>query len=121
MANPPRTIDEYIATAAPKARPLLKRIRQTVRRAVPDVEEVISYRMPAFRLGKILMYVGAFKDHIGVFPPFSGDAEIERAIAPYKGPKGNLRLPFGEPLPYALLERIVTHRADRARSGKPAR
>jgi uncharacterized protein YdhG (YjbR/CyaY superfamily) len=113
---PPTTIDEYIAASAPKAQPILRKIRRTISAAAPDAEEVISYRMPAFRLHGILVYFAAFKHHIGVFPPVSGDAMLERAIAPYAGPKGNLRFPLDQEMPYALIKRIVLLRVKQDRS-----
>jgi uncharacterized protein YdhG (YjbR/CyaY superfamily) len=103
----PSNIDEYIAAAAPASRPLLKEIRRVVRAAAPEAEELISYRMPAFRQDGILLYFAAFKHHIGVFPPVSADAKLERALKPYAGPKGNLRFPMDRPMPYALIRRIV--------------
>ena len=101
------SIDEYIALFSPEARAILERIRETIRGAAPEAEETISYMMPAFRQGGILVYFAAFKKHIGLFPPVSGDAEIERAIAPFAGPKGNLQFPLDRPIPYELIERIV--------------
>ena len=106
----PANIDEYIATAAPAARPLLEEIRRVVRAAAPEAEELISYRMPAFRQHGILVFFAAFKHHIGVFPPVSGDARLEQAAQPYAGPKGNLRFPLDRPIPYALIRRIVKHK-----------
>ena len=101
------SIDEYIALFSPEVRAILERIRETIRGAAPEAEETISYMMPAFRQGGILVYFAAFKKHIGLFPPVSGDAEIERAIAPFAGPKGNLQFPLDRPIPYELIERIV--------------
>ena len=46
---PPKTIDAYIAAARAEVRPILEKIRQTIAAAAPDAEEVISYRIPAFR------------------------------------------------------------------------
>src|SRR5262245_40432514 len=106
----PATIDEYIAAAAPAARPLLKAIRRAVRAAAPEAEEFISYRMPAFRQHGILVYFAAFKHHIGVFPPVSGDARLQRALERFAGPKGNLRFPLEQPIPNELIQRIVKHR-----------
>lgn len=103
----PLNIDQYIAESDPAARPLLTEIRRVVRAAAPDAEEVISYRMPAFTQQGILIYFAAFKHHIGVFPPVSGDAKLELALKPYMGPKGNLRFPMDRPMPYALIRRIV--------------
>jgi uncharacterized protein YdhG (YjbR/CyaY superfamily) len=92
-------------------RRILKKIRATVRKAAPDAEETISYRMPAFKQKKkVLIYFAAFKNHIGIFPPVKGDARLQKAVAPYAGPKGNLKFPLDEPVPYELIERIVRSR-----------
>lgn len=111
---PPRpkaaSIDEYISWSPPEVQPILQEIRRTIQAAAPDAAEVISYTMPAFRMKGILVYFAAFKNHIGLYPPVSGDASLMKAIAPYAGPKGNLQFPLNQPIPYKLIERIVTLR-----------
>ena len=106
----PATIDEYIAGFPPDVQTRLRKVRQTVRRAAPDADEVISYRMPAFKQHGILLYFAAFTHHIGLYPPVRGDASLERAVAPYAGEKGNLRFPFTQPIPFDLISRIVALR-----------
>jgi uncharacterized protein YdhG (YjbR/CyaY superfamily) len=59
------------------------------------------------------VYFAAFKAHIGFYPPVRGDATLEKAVARYSNDKGNLRFPLDEPLPMALIERIVRHQAKR--------
>jgi uncharacterized protein YdhG (YjbR/CyaY superfamily) len=86
---------------------VLRDVRATIRHAAPDAEETISYQMPAFRLHGILVYFAAWKAHVGLYPPISGDRAIEKAVARYAGPKGNLQFPLDEPMPVALIERIV--------------
>ncbi len=103
----PGNIDDYIARFSPEIRAMLQEIRRTIRRNAPEAEEIISYRMPAFRLNGILLYFAGFKNHIGMYPPVSGDARLQKALAPYAGPKGNLRFPLDRPIPYDLIERIV--------------
>ena len=103
----PRNIDAYIAAAPLHARPILERIRATLRAAAPSADEVISYRMPAFKQHGILVYFAAFKAHIGLYPPVSGDPGLQRAVAPFAGPKGNLKFPLDQPIPYSLIRRIV--------------
>lgn len=103
----PTSIDEYIAAFPPDVQLILRNIRMTISAAAPGAQEVISYRMPAFRLHGILVYFAAFKAHIGLYPPVSGDASLERALAPYAGPKGNLKFPLDQPIPYALITRVV--------------
>jgi uncharacterized protein YdhG (YjbR/CyaY superfamily) len=106
-STPAADIDAYIAASPASVRPILKKIRATIRAAAPDAEEVISYRMPAFKGRGILVYFAAFKAHIGVFPPVKGDAALMKALKPFSGPKGNLKFPLEAPMPYSLLARIV--------------
>ena len=107
----PATIDEYIASFPPEIRTILEKIRQTIHQAAPKAQEAISYKMPAFTLNGTLVYFAAFKKHIGFYPPVRGDAKLAEAIAPYAGEKGNLRFPLNQPIPYALIAKIVKHRA----------
>ena len=105
----PQNIDEYIALFPPEVQAILEQIRRTIRSAAPDAEEAISYQMPAFKLHGVLAYFAAWKNHIGFYPPVSGDPKLEKAAAPYAGPKGNLQFPLDQPIPYALIQRIVKH------------
>ena len=94
---------------------ILERIRSTIRRAAPGAQETISYQIPAFRLNGVLVYFAAFKKHIGFYPPVRGDAALEKAVSRYAGEKGNLRFPLDEPIPYALIARIVKLSEQKAR------
>lgn len=109
----PGSIDEYIAAFSPEVQAILERIRQTIRAAVPEAQETISYQMPTFKLGGVLVHFAAFKHHIGLYPPVSGDADLEKAVSPYAGEKGNLRFLLDQPIPFDLIERIVKLRAKR--------
>jgi uncharacterized protein YdhG (YjbR/CyaY superfamily) len=111
-AAAPTTVDEYIAAFSPDVRSILQRVRQVVREAAPEAQEVISYRMPAFKQAGVLVYFAAFKSHIGLYPPVSGDPDMEKAIAPCAGEKGNLRFPFAKPIPYDLIARITALRLE---------
>jgi uncharacterized protein YdhG (YjbR/CyaY superfamily) len=120
----PETIDDYIATFPPHVQSVLEDVRRTVRLTAPAAEERISYRMPAFFHDGVLVYFGAFKEHIGVYPPVRGDAQLERELARYAGEKGNLRFPLDEPVPHDLITRIVRLRLDQnaaRKKGKSAR
>jgi uncharacterized protein YdhG (YjbR/CyaY superfamily) len=107
---PPTTIDQYIAAFPPEVQGILQRVRRLVREAAPDAQEVISYGMPAFRQDGIIVYFAAFRNHLGLYPPVRGDPDIEKAVAPYAGEKGNLRFPLGQPIPYDLIARIAAFR-----------
>lgn len=103
----PLDIDDYIARFPKGVQAVLQEVRKAARRAAPEAEETISYQMPALKQRGILIYFAAWKEHIGLYPPISGDKVIEREVARYAGPKGNLQFPLAEPIPYELIERIV--------------
>jgi uncharacterized protein YdhG (YjbR/CyaY superfamily) len=103
-------IDEYVAQAPPATRSILQKIRAIVGEEAPGAEERISYRMPAFFLGGAIVYFAPFSHHVGMFPPVKGDAALEKALAKYRGEKGNLRFPLDEPMPYPLIRRVVRAR-----------
>jgi uncharacterized protein YdhG (YjbR/CyaY superfamily) len=103
----PTDIDGYISQFPANVQAILERIRETIRKAAPDAKEIISYQMPAFKQHGILIYFAAWKKHVGLYPPISGDDFLEKAVARYAGPKGNLQFPLDEPMPFKLIERIV--------------
>ena len=103
----PKNIDGYISQFPAAVQAILEKVRATIINAAPDAKEVISYLMPAFKQHGILVYFAAWKKHIGLYPPISGDKALEKAVARYAGPKGNLQFPLEEPIPSDLIERIV--------------
>ena len=115
------TVDEYIAAFPAEIRRILRRIRATVRKAAPGAQERISYGMPSFTQGRTLVYYAAFTNHIGLYPPVKGDAKLRTEIARYANEKGNLKFPLDEPIPYALIGRIVKARVKENRATADAR
>jgi uncharacterized protein YdhG (YjbR/CyaY superfamily) len=116
-----KRIDDYIAGFPPKTRTALRKVRAALRKAAPKAEETISYRIPALRGNGMLVYFAGFKNHIGMFPPVRSDARLVAALAPYRGPKGNLRFPLTEPMPLALITRIGKLRAKQDREKADAK
>jgi uncharacterized protein YdhG (YjbR/CyaY superfamily) len=106
----PKTIDEYIATQPPNVQALLQQIRQTIHKAAPEAQETISYQMPAFKQGSILVWFAAFKNHIGFFPKASGIEAFKEQLAPYKTSKGTVQFPLDQPLPLEIIAEIVRFR-----------
>ncbi|MEO8016723.1 MAG: DUF1801 domain-containing protein [Pseudomonadota bacterium] len=109
----PRNIDSYIAAFPKNVRALLTKVRRTIRAAAPKATEVISYNIPAFKQRGMLVYFAGFKAHVGLYPPVRGNTVLERAVAKYAGPKGNLRFPYADPLPLPLIARVVRHHVKR--------
>ncbi len=101
------SVDNYIASAPENARPTLTKIRKLVAQLCPDAEETISYKLPAFRQGRVFFYFAAFKNHIGIYPPVNGPASLIKQLQPYRGPKGNLQFQYEDEMPYDLIERVI--------------
>jgi len=106
----PKNIDEYIESFPEEIRRPLRQVREAIRKAAPDAEEVISYRMPAYKLNGMLVYFAAFKDHISLFATASARAEFPEELSFYKGGKGTIQFPAGKPLPLGLITKIVKFR-----------
>jgi uncharacterized protein YdhG (YjbR/CyaY superfamily) len=119
-APPPRgtfhrfmsSFDEYLATVPNPQRAELERIRQVVRRTVPDAEEATSYGMPAFKYKKRpLLGFRVSKNHLSVFPfsPQAVDA-ARGALAGFDLSKGTVRFTPETPIPETALEQLLRHR-----------
>jgi uncharacterized protein YdhG (YjbR/CyaY superfamily) len=116
----PSSVDEYIAAQPEEMRPRLAKVREAIRKAVPDAVEVIAYRMPGYKLhGKPMLYFAGFKEHYSVFGA-SGVflATIADQLKGYELSKGTVRFPLTKPVPVALISRIAKARA--ATIPKPA-
>ena len=108
MANKYETIDDYIASKPPEVQPILEAVRQTLRKAVPEADEAISYEIPTFKLdGRYVVYFAAWKNHLSVYPIPDADEALEKELAPFRAAKGTLKFPLGEPIPYDLIERVA--------------
>jgi uncharacterized protein YdhG (YjbR/CyaY superfamily) len=106
------SFDEYLATVPEPQRRELRRIRQFVRRIVPEAEESTSYGMPAFKYKqRPLLGFRAGKKHLSVFP-FSPEAveAASDALAGFELSKGTVRFTPDKPIPEPALEALVRHR-----------
>lgn len=109
-------VDEYISAQPETAQVVLQLVRSTLRKALPGSKEVISYKIPAYRLhGGIVLYFAGWKHHYSLYP--AGErmiAAFKAQLATYKVSKGTIRFPFSEPVPVKLIERIAKFRAEEA-------
>lgn len=101
------THEAYFDTLSPAPRALLEAIQARVEALIPEAQRCIGYNMPAYRGRRIFFYFAAFKKHIGIYPPLTGDARLVEALRPYRGAKGNLSFPYAEPLPIDLIGEVA--------------
>lgn len=117
-----RTIDEYLARLGDEKRTALEVLRRTIQSAAPDAEECISYDMPAFRLGgRMLVAFGAAAKHCafhaGAHPVKVHGDELKG----YDVSKGTIRFQPDNPLPTALVRKLVKTRVAEYAARKVAR
>jgi uncharacterized protein YdhG (YjbR/CyaY superfamily) len=107
------TIDRYISEQTEEVRPILHKIRETIRAAAPEATEKISWQMPTFwqatvaPRGENLIHFAAFKKHISIFPGGEATAVFADRLTEYKTAKGTIQLPLNQPIPYKLIEDIT--------------
>ncbi|MEO7393824.1 MAG: DUF1801 domain-containing protein [Chitinophagaceae bacterium] len=105
-----KNVDEYISTFPENVRSVLEQLRQTIKKAAPKAEEVISYQMPAFKYFGMLVYFAGYKNHIGFYPTSSGIAAFNKELSSYEGAKGSVKFPIDKPLPLGLISKIAKFR-----------
>lgn len=108
------TVEEYIAQAPAERRPLLQKVREIIRKTVPDdTLETISYQMPTYRHNGNIIHFALFKNHLGIYPGPAAIEHFAEELSEYKTSKGAVQIPFDQPLPEELIGRIVHFNLDR--------
>ena len=105
-------VDEYLLGIEEPKRSTLEALRRTILEIVPDAEQVISYRVPAFRVGgRTVAGFAAFRRHLS-YLPFSGSvlSQLTDELAGYTMTKSALHFPVDRPLPKTLVKRLITVR-----------
>ena len=122
MKSKPATIDAYLAHLTAEQQAALERLRTVVRAAAPGAEECISYDMPTYRLdGRMLLsFAAAAKHcalHIGAHPLMVHAAELAR----YDTTTGAVRFAPSQPLPDALVRKLVQTRVAERKAQRSTR
>ncbi len=108
-----QSVDQYIASQPEEVQSILERVRNAIRKAVPEAEEVISYNIPSYKLrGVGVLHFAGWKQHYSLYPANERVVAVFKdELAPYEISKGTIRLPLLEPVPVKLIERIAKFRA----------
>lgn len=108
--NKPNSIDDYIVGFPDDIQIILTQIRKTIKLAVPEAEEIISYGMPSFRWKGNSVWFAANSKHIGFYPKVNGTDALKKVLLNYKGTKGSVHFPYNKPIPYDLIAEMVKFR-----------
>ncbi len=109
---PAKNVDEYLAAVPEPARSTLKKVRAVIRSVVPaETTEVISYGIPTFKYKRGLVAIAAFSNHCSFFPLGASVLDgFTEELKEFRVSKGTLHFPLDEPLPAALVKKIVKAR-----------
>jgi uncharacterized protein YdhG (YjbR/CyaY superfamily) len=114
-----KNVDEYLAGVPEPARSTLKKIRAAIRSAVPpEATETISYRMPAFKYKGVLVWFAAFSNHCSLFPTAAVIEAFKKELKGFTISKGTIQFPTDQPLPTALVKKMVKARVAQIESKK---
>jgi uncharacterized protein YdhG (YjbR/CyaY superfamily) len=108
----PANIDEYIADFPDGVQEVLQKVRTTIKKAAPQAEETISYKIPTFKLMGNLVHFAGYKSHIGFYPTSTGITQFKKELSAYEGAKGSVRFPLDRPMPLSLISKIVKFRVN---------
>lgn len=113
------TVDDYFAGVSEPALTALLKMRATIRSVVPkDAIEVISYKIPAFKHGGILVWYAAFSNHLSLFPTASAIKAFQAELKGYPTSKGTVHFPLDQPLPTSLIKKVVKFRVAESEAKK---
>ena len=102
-------VDAYHLSFSQPIRKRLDLIRTIIRKLAPATFEMMSYGMPGYKLNRRpLVYYAAFKNHVGLYPTASGIEFVKHELINYKWAKGSVQFPNDQPLPIALIKKIVS-------------
>ena len=104
-------VDQYIQQFLPNTQKALQQLRNAITKAAPGAEEVISYKIPAYKFHGMLVYFAAYENHMGFYPTPSGIEAFKEELSAFKGAKGSVQFPLDKPLPLDLVSNIVKFRA----------
>ena len=99
------TVDEYLSDQPENIKAILEGLRKTIKQVVPKAEEVISYNMPAFKQGAVLVYYAANKEHTGFYPTPGPLKAFAEELSSYQSSKGAVQFPYDRKIPTALVKR----------------
>ena len=107
----PKSIDDYLAGVPEPARGTLQRVRAAIRSALPPgATETISYKIPAFKHGEIIIWFAAFANHCSIFPTARIIEQFKNDLKPFTISKGTIQFPIDKPFPTSLLKKMVEAR-----------
>jgi uncharacterized protein YdhG (YjbR/CyaY superfamily) len=106
----PTTVTDYIEAAPEEARDKLHELRALLKKVAPTATEKMKWGTPVLEEGRILFSYAAYKSHLNFMPTRSSLEPFQEELAGYKTGRDTIQLPYDQPLPRELIERIAQYR-----------
>lgn len=118
-----KSVDEYIASQPEAVQRVLECVRSAIRKAIPAAEEVISYKIPAYKLhGFPVLYFAGWKRHYSLYPVNERlVSAFQKELALFEVHKSTIRFPLAQPVPARLIGEIAKFRAKEVAEREKAR
>ena len=117
--NAPKNVEEYLAGVPEPALSTFTKLRAAIQSGVPaEAAEIISYRIPAFKHKRVLVWFAAFSNHCSLFPTAAVIEAFKNELKGFSTSKGTIHFPTDKPLPIALIKKLVKARVALAKAKK---
>jgi uncharacterized protein YdhG (YjbR/CyaY superfamily) len=106
-------VDDYINSFPSDVQKILRTVQKTIRKALPDAEEMISYQMPAFKShGVWIFYYSAYATHYSLScpPPFTVFKKFKDELSGFEVSTSSIKFPFKKPVPEKLIAEMAKFR-----------
>lgn len=107
-----KEVERYISQFPAPTQQMLQALRQCILKTAPQAQEIISYKMPAYKINTVLVYFAGYKNHIGFYPTPNAILHFKGELKLYKNSKGAIQFPFNKPLPKTLIKKLVKFRVE---------
>jgi uncharacterized protein YdhG (YjbR/CyaY superfamily) len=117
------SVDDYIAAQPADVQPTLRRVRASIRKAMPGADEMLTYKIPTYKVnGAAAIYFAGWKAHYSIYPATRTlIAAFATELEPYEISKGTIRFPYDAKVPSGLIGRLAAFRAREAASSAGAK
>ncbi|MEY4963094.1 MAG: hypothetical protein RLZZ323_413 [Bacteroidota bacterium] len=109
--NDTEGVNKYIANLPVEQQIALERVRQIIKNTVPEAQEYLSYKMPAYHFHGMIGGFAAFKNHCSFFPWDSKTIDVFKdELKEFKTSAGTIQFTSEHQLSEELLQKILRYR-----------
>lgn len=109
--NDTEGVNKYISNLPVEQQIALERVRQIIKNTVPEAQEYLSYKMPAYHFHGMIGGFAAFKNHCSFFPWDSKTIDVFKdELTGFKTSAGTIQFTPEKPLSEELLQKILRYR-----------